>query len=371
LPPGSLHPAWPLLLLLGSGFLAAQDDPGVALPPDFSQEPIQTCAGGVLDAWKKWTANSKGLEERAFSLPMAEARELAGRALGDYLEFLERRNAYGQAVAAYIERPRAAHGPSGAVVSEAGISQDQILLLAASLGALQTKLHALRDTADWVRIRRAVQPDRDAILKLQAALRAQAEPQDLAIGSSPTLAWMASVAYRESERQLAEILRRLWTHYYQALVDGLEQRPAGSTPLGAIRASDSPAPKTAAATGGRTEQNPLVGAWEYVEGSQEFNGVAEPRHALLELWIEKGVLVGRYRADLPDFSGERKIDLRLSARTGASHSTVILDFRSADPQSQGEIVLEGPLEGATKLMLVRNVPAQGPIPRGRELLRRR
>jgi hypothetical protein len=222
-----------------------------------------------------------------------------------------------------------------------------------------------------VRIRRAVQPDRDAILKLQAALRAQAEPQDLAIGSSPTLAWMASVAYRESERQLAEILRRLWTHYYQALVDGLEQRPAGSTPLGAIRASDSPAPKTAAATGGRTEQNPLVGAWEYVEGSQEFNGVAEPRHALLELWIEKGVLVGRYRADLPDFSGERKIDLRLSARTGASHSTVILDFRSADPQSQGEIVLEGPLEGATKLMLVRNVPAQGPIPRGRELLRRR
>ena len=88
-------------------------------------------------------------------------------------------------------------------------------------------------------------------------------------------------------------------------------------------------------------------------------------------WLARVRARSRYRAELPDFSGERKIDLRLSARTGASHSPVILDFQSADPQSQGEIVLEGPLEGATKLMLVRNVAAQGPIPRGRELLRRR
>jgi hypothetical protein len=303
---------------------------------------------------------------------MAEARETVQRALGDYLGFLEQRSAYSQAVAAYIERLRTAAGPGDPVVSQAGVCQDEVLVLGANLNSLQTKLHDLRESAEWVVIRRAVQADRDSIMKLEATLRAQTIPQSLAIGSSSIQTSMSSTAYRESERQLGEILGRLWTHYYQALIDGVEQPGAGSTPLQAIRSSEPPAPVAAVApTGEPSAPNRLVGVWAYVEGSQQFNGAGEPRDVLLELWMEKGILVGRYRAELPDFSGQRKIDLRLRALAGASHSPLVLEFQSTEPQSKGEIVLEGPLEGATTLMLVRHVTAQSPIPRGRELLHRR
>ena len=86
--------------------------------------------------------------------------------------------------------------------------------------------------------------------------------------------------------------------------------------------------------------------------------------------MENGVLVGRYRAELPDFSGSRKIDLRLRAVSGANRNSLTLAFQSADSQATGEIVLEGPTEGGTELMLVRNVGAGSGVPRGRELLHR-
>lgn len=370
--PSRLYPVRPLLFLLCSGLVAAQDDRDLPASADFSQESIRACTSELLDTWNTWAHNSQGLEDRALRLPMVKARELVQRALGDYLGFLDKRRAYAQAVATYVERLRAAPEPGNPVVSEAGVYQDQVLVLGVNLSSLQAKLQGLRDSAEWVPIRRAVQADRDAVVKLEATLRARAIPQDLAIGSSHSQALMSSIAYQDSERELAEVLRRLWTDYYQALIDGVEQHPAGATPLRATRSSEPPA-STAVAAPPLTPstKNPLVGVWDYVEGSQQFNGVAEPRHVLLELWIESGDLVGRYRAELPDFSGERKIDLRLRAPASVQHSPISLEFHSTDQPATGEIILEGPLEGAAKLMLVRNVDANGPIPRGRELLHRR
>jgi hypothetical protein len=112
-----------------------------------------------------------------------------------------------------------------------------------------------------------------------------------------------------------------------------------------------------------------VGVWAYVEGSQEFNGVAEPRHAMLEIWIENGELLGRYRAVLPDYSGDRLVDLRLTV-SGASGAPA-LNLQSRDPATKAQIVVERPQPGGSELMLVRVAGAQSAIPRGRELLHRR
>jgi hypothetical protein len=117
--------------------------------------------------------------------------------------------------------------------------------------------------------------------------------------------------------------------------------------------------------------NPLVGVWTYAEGSQQFNGVAEPRQVLLELWMEDGALRGRYRAELPDFQGAKKVDLRLSGGVVSAHNQLTLNFESKDPPANGRIILEGPGSSGTELMFVRAVAAQSPIPRGRELLLRR
>jgi hypothetical protein len=109
--------------------------------------------------------------------------------------------------------------------------------------------------------------------------------------------------------------------------------------------------------------------WTYAPGSQKFNGVEEPHEVLLELWVENGQLAGRYRATLPDFGGVKTVDLRLKGPLAAATATQTLDFESKDPAATGKIVLEGPAE--MELMLVRVVTAESPIPRGRELLRRR
>jgi hypothetical protein len=111
-----------------------------------------------------------------------------------------------------------------------------------------------------------------------------------------------------------------------------------------------------------------VGTWTYAEGSQQFNGVAEPKHVILELWMEKGFLVGRYRAELPDFDRSSIVDLSLRGKPGSGRT--VLEFHSSSPEAAGKIVLEGPGSGGMDLMLVRSVEG-APIPRGRELLTRR
>ena len=131
-----------------------------------------------------------------------------------------------------------------------------------------------------------------------------------------------------------------------------------------------PTPTPAVVSPAAPAANPLSGTWAYLEGTQQFNGVAEPRRVLLELWMEGGNLLGRYRAEIPDFDGVRKVDLRLRAKAGKTGQT-ILQIQGGDPVATGEFVVEDPGAGGLNIMLVRSVDAGGPIPRGRELLTRR
>ena len=86
--------------------------------------------------------------------------------------------------------------------------------------------------------------------------------------------------------------------------------------------------------------------------------------------MEDGVLLGRYRAELPDFDGTRKVDLRLRGKTSKGGHT-ILQIQSGDPVATGEFVIEDTGSGGLNIMLVRSVAVGGPVPRGRELLTRR
>ena len=62
--------------------------------------------------------------------------------------------------------------------------------------------------------------------------------------------------------------------------------------------------------------------------------VAEPRQVVLEIWIENGELLGRYRALLPDYSGDRRVDLRLRASAAAGKGPLTLDFQSKNGEAR-------------------------------------
>ena len=200
------------------------------------------------------------------------------------------------------------------------------------------------------------------------------------LASPPESRRSASVSllvYRNLDQQLMDQLGRLWGRYYQAIADAVEQKPDGAAALTPIRPAaggDSTLSASAAASvaaAAPSSQHPLVGVWTFPERSQKFNGVAEPIGVLLEIWVENGRLIGRYRGELPNFSGMLKLDLRLSGVIGRGGSPQTLLFESKDPAATGQIILEGPDDSGLELMVERRVPAGSPVPRGREVLKRR
>jgi hypothetical protein len=346
--------------------------PSLPAPPDFSQDSIAHAAADTSGAWSKWRAGDNGLEQQVYKLPMAEARVLLQRSLGRWLDYLESRRAYSDAVAGYIETSRLQPRPNRPVVTVEAAYREQIELLGVNLALLQEKMDALRASNDWVAIRRAVQPERSATMALQSSRREDL-PEDLTLDSPDrpvTPNAMPALAYSDSGTKLAESMEKLWTRYYQALADAVEQKPAGSAPLVALRGSAGSAPASAsgapaAAAGGI----PVSGAWTYAQGSQQFNGLGEPREVLLELWVENGMLMGRYRAELPDFQGVRKVDIRLHGPLDAGANVQTLDYESKDPEGAGKVSLE--YNPTRKDLMFMRPGAQAALPRGREVLHTR
>jgi hypothetical protein len=353
--------ALPGLLLLFAPALAAQQ--ALPAPPDFSQDPIARAARDFAAAWTQWRSGDTGIEQKIYQLPMADARDLLQRSLGRYLDVLDARRAYSEALAAYIDSSRLQPRPGQPVATVEVVYRDQIDLLGVNLSVLQEKLDALRASNDWVAIRRAAQPGRTDLLALQSSRRADM-PEDLSLDSpdhprAPNA--IAGQLYRDSEAKLLDSLEKLWTRYYQSLEDAVEQKPAGAATLVAVRGAAAAAPPGAAANAA----TPVAGNWTYVQGSQQFNGLGEPSGVLLELWVENGMLAGRYRAELPDFQGPRKIDIRLHGPLDTAANLQTLDFESKDPNGTGKVTLEfNPTR--KELMFVRS--SQTIIPRGRETL---
>lgn len=344
----------------GAVRLPADESHRLAAPPGFSQANIAARADEVVRAAEQWDRSDQKLEQRIFRLPMSEAREQLRASLTAFLDFLAARSSYAETVAVYLDSRSLAGSLSG--VPDSAVCQDEIGTLGSSLAALQARLTALRDSPQWLVIRRSLrEPDREA-LERQSALRARLDITVLPSSRHPSPV-ISPPAYRDAQRALTETLRRLWTAYYQALADAVEQKP--TLPLIPLRHPEGVPQGTPAA---RLADRQSVELWTYVEGSQQFNGVAEPKHVMLELWTENGSLMGRYRAELPGFRGTQTVDLRLRGvpSTGPSQT---LNIQSKDPDAAGQIVLErAGFMGA--LMLVRMVPARSSVPRGRELLRR-
>ena len=351
------------ILLLGAGALCAQQPKDLPPPPDFSQTPVTTAADAMVRAWAKWKTADAGLEQRLWHLPTAEARGLLQRASAEYREFLEKRQAYSEAVAAYTRQSTAETRPQQPVVTLGAVYEDQVQLLGLNLNLLAEKLDTLREAPAWLSIRRAVRAEMADAFKLQSSRRSQV-PLDLSLKRPQSVSLMPTPAYRDSERQVAEVLGHLWTSYYAALIEatagtaGSPQTPESAGPTGSAPATRAP-------------DNPLAGVWTYSEGSQQFNGVAEPIHVILELRMENGALTGRYRAELPGFQGAKKADLRLSHSTFSGPNKQTFEFESMDPPATGHIILETSDPSGKELMLVRAVTEQSPIPRGRERLQRR
>lgn len=359
----------PLLLLLASAAPApAQDLPK---PPDFSQPAIASAAEKADAAWKAWIRGDRDLEREIFRLPMGEARSRLQRSLSAFIAYLDTRKDYADRVGSYIEnyRPETARGAP--VVGIEPVNRDELELLGQCIANLQSRLDNLRDSSDWPAIRRAVQSDRSDALDLQNKRRDEI-PVELPLSRPQAPRPLSAIVYRDSERQLREVTQKLWTHYYQAVADAVEQKPSGSKALissAVVPQSESePAPAAASPASGGLEK--LVGAWEYAERSQQFNGVEEPHQVLLELSIEKGSLIGRYRASLSDFDGMRQVDLHLvmmKAPKGSRDLTFNVKTGGADVS--GQLKIEAPDEKVSELVLV-HVGVDG-VPRGRETLVRR
>lgn len=341
--------------------------------PDFGQPDIATAAEDTAEAQNTWRQASRNLEQEVFRLPMADARARVQSALNSAMLMLDQRQHYVDKVAAYIDKSRdgASSGGRRQIVSVEVVSRDELEVLDSNLTELVARLEALRSSpSEWLKIRRGVQADQSAITALQSKLREDI-PVDTLFRQAPPRP-MSAIVYRDAEKQLRDVLQKTWVHYYQGVIDTAEQRPGGSVPLiSSLSPAAAPATPAAGATAASATPaaSPLVGAWSYLEGTQQFNGVAEPHQVLLELWMEGGNLLGRYRAELPDFDGVRKVDLRLRAKTGKAAQTV-LQIQGGDPVATGEFVVEDPGAGGLTIMLVRSVDTGGAIPRGRELLTR-
>ena len=215
-----------MVLLAGAGGLGAQDVP-LDPPPDFSQESIRARALETANAWATWNQTATGLEQRVYELPMKGARALVQNALGTYLDFVDARRAYSQAVSAYIDELRAMARPAGPIVTQSAVYQDQVLVLGVNLNLLQAKFDTMRDSPDWVAMRRLVRPERDEASRIQG-IRRQQITADLSFGTPAPTPVMSPILYQDSERQIAIVLQEMWTRYYQTLIDRVEQRPGAA-----------------------------------------------------------------------------------------------------------------------------------------------
>jgi hypothetical protein len=240
-----------LIVLLQCGALGAQPAPELPAPPDFDEGTIIAAAEALSGAWTKWRSVDAGLEQRVFRIPISEARQTVQRAFDGYLGVLDKRRTYSDAVSAYIDQSRAEPRPRQVVVTLEAVFEDHVQWLGLNLNVLEAKLGALRDAPQWIAIRRSVRDERAEAFSLQSARRSEV-PVDLSLHRSPPANLISSLLYRDSERQVAGVLRRLWTRYYQALVDAAEQgRPP--RPLRTVPAPDtsvpSPAPAGASSAG--------------------------------------------------------------------------------------------------------------------------
>jgi hypothetical protein len=339
-------------------------------PPDFSQAPVTAAAAKSTAAWQEWIRGDRDLEREIFRLPMGEARARLQRSLSGFLAYTEARKAYAEAVALFIENYKPEVNRTPAVGIEP-VNRDQLELLGVCIGSLQTRLDALRDAAEWAAIRRAVQADRAEAIALQNKRRDEI-PVELPLSRPQAPRPLSAIVYRDSERQLRETTEKLWTHYYQAMADAVEQKPSGSKPL--ISSAVAPAPEMAAAGDAASPAgigiDKLAGTWEYAERSQQFNGVEEPRQVLLELSMNKGSLVGRYRGTLADFDGLHNVDLQLvMAKSAKGSRDLTFDAKSANADMSGQLRIEPPEAKGAELVLV-HVGMNG-VPRGRETMVRR
>jgi hypothetical protein len=231
-----------LIVLLQFGGSATQPAPEPPAPPDFDQSAITTAAEALSGAWVRWRSVDAGLEQRVFRIPMPEARKTVQQAFDGYLGVLDTRRAYSDAVSAYIDQSRAEPHPRQVVVTLGAVFEDHVQLLGFNLNVLEAKLGALRDASQWIAIRRSVRDESAEAFQLQSARRSEV-PVDLSLHRSAPVTLISSLLYRDSERQVADVLRRLWTRYYQALVDAAEQghppRPLRTVPAGASSARQS------------------------------------------------------------------------------------------------------------------------------------
>jgi hypothetical protein len=334
-------------------------------PPDFSRAELRNSSEAVVKAWKLWQERMQVTERDTLALPMTEARLQVQRTYALMNAFFDARRAYSEKVAVQLEPAQSSRNKPP--VNADSVNADEVELLGVGITSFQASLAVLRSSPAWVRIRHSIQADRDTVTKLQQSRRddiAITRPFAGASSGQPITARM----YRDSEQQVTDALQHLWTTYYQALADSSSHSPSESIPLSASTPSDVNSNSDASSR--RTEKSQLLGAWTYSEGSQRFNGVGEPHQVVLELWMDGGQLAGRYRAELPDFDGSKRIDLKLSGKVSMGHEQV-LEFHSVDPIIDGKILLQKQGTSGLELMLVRLPEVPGVVPKGRELLTRR
>src|ERR671926_400737 len=111
-----------LVLAVGAAprWLPAQD----LNPPDYSRAAVMNASSEVSAAWSRWRAAEKSLEQTVFRLPMSEAREQLQLALGRFLDFVESRKAYMQAVAAAVESRSGESRRSGPAITIETVYRD-------------------------------------------------------------------------------------------------------------------------------------------------------------------------------------------------------------------------------------------------------
>ncbi len=327
-------------------------------PSVFGRADLEAPADAVVEAWARWEKVSRDFEREAMASPRSEGRDRVRGAYAASMDYLEARRIYSEAVRSDLEsRAR------GMAITSSAVSSEELDLLGAQVSEIQRRLETLRSTTEWITIRHSVQKDRDAIGKLQDTRRAMI-PDGLLSTRAGVAETITAASYQASEQEVRGAIRSLWTHYCQALLNLIYQQPEGSMSPEVQLEGSEPAGVESAQKGGMR----LAGAWTYIENSRKFEGAAEPKRVLLELWVENGQLAGRYRADLLEQTGLRHVDLRLKGKPSARHAQS-LEFSTADSRATGTVTLQ-PSSNGMELMFIRP-SGVAEVPGGKELLTRR
>lgn len=337
------------------------------------------------DAQEAWLKNDPNLEQDLYKRNREEIRGRIRRAAALRDDVMVKKEVYlGLLVKRFDDLGHRLSGLGDAKIPaeqlKKDLEQEQSRLLNEQ-ERLEALIRDLPPGDEYSLVRRAMEAERTDLVGLQnsVALRirsldkmgaTQQAAADLSRGDGLEQKIGELKQIWEDERARAVRARATWAHYYQALSQSLDAKPA---PASVEPANDRPRalaplpPPASAQTPSATASVVLMGSWVYRSQPGAWVGYGEPESVTLQIQRTGDRIEGRYVARLPGRGETRILDLLLQG-TLLSDREARVQWTSQRPAAHGEMSLKLGADG--RLLVQRLNSDDSYIPRGMEVLLR-